>query len=87
VGGDFVGQLRVLWREGIEDATGKHRDRAAASGQCPAVGGAVNAASHAADDGEAGSRETGGEPLGLLLAVVGGAASADNSDRHLVGGV
>jgi hypothetical protein len=85
LGGNLLSELHMLRREGIQHAAGEDRDGAAAGVHRAAVGGAIDAASHAAHDGQARAGESGGETLGLLLAIVRGAARADDGDGHLVG--
>lgn len=50
------------------------------------MGGGVDAAGPAGDDGETGGSEDAGETLGLFDAVGGGVSRADDGDGVAVGG-
>ena len=72
-------------RVGDVGAAGEDRDRGTADLQRPRVGGRVDAERHAADDRDAGRRETAAEPAGDLQPVDARAARTDDRDGWGVG--
>ena len=72
----------MRFSDGIDDidAAAEHRDGIAAAGERALVGGGIDAARHAADDGESGVGEVAGEAFGDGEAVGRGTAGADDAE-------
>jgi hypothetical protein len=58
------GQLAIFRRVDHVHAAAQHRDGVAARGERAFVRGGIDAARHAADDGQAGARQVAREPFG-----------------------
>ena len=80
VGGDLFGQFVVFRRIDVQHAAGQHGDGPPAGRQGAAVGGGVDAAGQAADDGQSRPGQSAGQPLRLPQAVLGAVPRADDAD-------
>lgn len=84
---DLVEELGVVGRVAVGQAAAEDGDGASLGAECAAVCGGVDAASAAGDDGDAAAGEDAGEALGLLDAVGGAGAGADDGGGVSVVGV
>jgi hypothetical protein len=73
-------RLAVFRRIDHVYAAAQHRHRIAAGGKRAFVRGGIDAACHAADDGESGARQVGGQPFGNRQAIGRGPPGADHGE-------
>jgi hypothetical protein len=79
-GGDFLVQLGVFGRVALGQAAADDGDGPGSGAECAPVRGRVDPPRPARDDGQARPAEDAREPLGLLNAVGGAGAGADDAD-------
>ena len=80
VGDDTVVEVLVFRRVGMQKSTSLDHNGAPLGVKGAKVGGGVDAAGAAGDDGQAGGGELGGEAGGLFAAVEGAVARADDAE-------
>jgi len=84
VTGDFLGKVVVFGGVDIVDGGGEDGNGSSSGEERSAMGGGIDAAREAADDGESGASERAGKAFGLLLSVEGATSGADDADGEII---
>ena len=82
--GNSIGESRVFRRIDVSDAGTQNGNGSAASSESRFMGGGIDPAGEARDDGHSGMSELKTEASGGLAAVVGDAARSDHGDGVLI---